>query len=814
MRASAGLPFAVFAATLAAQQTHSIRVNPDGTFSPRILNIRSGDTVRWEQLSRGDSVIPVTGNDTAYPALCLRRAPYAPTDANDLTGPLGQAPPGIFAMGIHGAGYRESTTGTCPGNVRPTLTAGNKLLCVGAGYQATMDATWKSPNNTGVFIRLLWKDVNPAEGRYDFTVLEREMENAVAAGKLFSLSIKAGANGTPDWIFSTNPDNSPRAGGGGGVPRLHLEDDDDALDGVCGQKMDLGNPTNPRYQQLYFNMMVAVANFIKSRSDWFRALAYIKTSGANLVSEENRLPNHCSTGCACNTRILAEDGYRPSKLLAYYTSLMTLLRDNFPGKSIVYALIQDGFPRINETGGYLTADGRSSDRNPLPAAFEQTQDILDAGQTRLGPLFVVAHNGVQPKPVAHCNFEGQHPKPVTTLAGYWDVGSGCPNRWAVREGAEGQITGYQTTNFQRGVSTPAEFESAMANMWDNTDGIYMELYEEMFWLISNTNGGVLPSGKTTGAWADNLFTRRTDPIFRTMAGAGNPYPATWSRTLRNTNANGAPLTLTYIHGSKCGAGNIEYGQIIIDARVPAIRSVISASGFGGATSASPGTWIEIYGSNLSATTREWSGTDFAGSNAPTSLDGVSVRIGALPAFVSYISPVQINAQVPSGLAAGAAVPVIVTNAVGSSTAINLTISGLQPGLSAPASFNINGRQYAVAQFPDGAYALPADAIPGLNTRPARPGDTVTFYGVGFGPVTPAIGAGQVAAGVTSLNTAFQLSIAGTRANLTYSGLAPGAVGLYQFNVTIPRIPASDAAPVAFSLGGVPSTQSLFIATQN
>ena len=53
-------------------------------------------------------------------------------------------------------------------------------------------------------------------------------------------------------------------------------------------------------------------------------------------------------------------------------------------------------------------------------------------------------------------------------------------------------------------------------------------------------------------------------------------------------------------------------------------------------------YVELYGSNLSTTTRTWAGSDFNGPNAPTTLDGVSVKVNGKTAFVYYISPSQIN----------------------------------------------------------------------------------------------------------------------------------------------------------------------------
>ena len=101
---------------------------------------------------------------------------------------------------------------------------------------------------------------------------------------------------------------------------------------------------------------------------------------------------------------------------------------------------------------------------------------------------------------------------------------------------------------------------------------------------------------------------------------------------------------------------------------PAISSggVVSAAAFKPAAGAAPGTWIEIFGTNLSASTRSWSNSDFTGNAAPTSLDGVSVTIGGKNAYVDYVSPMQVNAQVPDGVQIGSGVAVVVNNAQGTS----------------------------------------------------------------------------------------------------------------------------------------------------
>ncbi|HXK02687.1 MAG TPA: hypothetical protein VMS37_09815 [Verrucomicrobiae bacterium] len=249
---------------------------------------------------------------------------------------------------------------------------------------------------------------------------------------------------------------------------------------------------------------------------------------------------------------------------------------------------------------------------------------------------------------------------------------------------------------------------------------------------------------------------------------------------------------------------------------PSIRSggVVSASAFGGFPSIAPGSWIEIYGGSLAADSRGWSGSDFSGVNAPTSLDGTKVTIGGQAAFIDYISPGQVNAQVPSNTGTGTQ-PVVVTTAAGASSAFNVTVNATQPGLLAPAAFNVGGKQYIAALFSDGAtYVLPPGAISGVPSRRAQPGDSITLYGIGFGPVTPNIPAGQVVQQSNALGSAFHLLFGGTEALVSYSGLAPNAVGLYQFNAVVPNVPSNDAVPVTFTLAGAAGSQTLYIAVQN
>jgi uncharacterized protein (TIGR03437 family) len=247
---------------------------------------------------------------------------------------------------------------------------------------------------------------------------------------------------------------------------------------------------------------------------------------------------------------------------------------------------------------------------------------------------------------------------------------------------------------------------------------------------------------------------------------------------------------------------------------PVVSAAISASAFGGFKTFAPGSWIEIYGTDLALPTQTWANSDFNGVNAPTALGGTSVSIGGLATFVDYVSPLQVNVQVPLGVGTGTQ-PLIVTTAKGSSAPFNVTVDASDPGLLAPASFNVGGTQYVAALFSDGTtFVLPPGAIPGITSRRAKPGDTIMLYGVDFGSVNPNIPPGQIAQQINSLASPFTVSIGGTQATTSYDGLAPTYVGLYQFNVVVPEVAASDSAPVTFTLNGVSGTQKLAIAVGN
>ena len=93
---------------------------------------------------------------------------------------------------------------------------------------------------------------------------------------------------------------------------------------------------------------------------------------------------------------------------------------------------------------------------------------------------------------------------------------------------------------------------------------------------------------------------------------------------------------------------------------------------------------------------------------------------------------------------------------------------------------------------------------------------ISIFCTGLGPVSNPPATGDVASAILPSNTPTTptVTIGGvTATNVSFSGLAPGFVGLYQVNVQVPaNAPTGSAVPVALSIGGV-SANMVMIAVQ-
>ncbi len=260
-------------------------------------------------------------------------------------------------------------------------------------------------------------------------------------------------------------------------------------------------------------------------------------------------------------------------------------------------------------------------------------------------------------------------------------------------------------------------------------------------------------------------------------------------------------------GDRIHARRFEVQPAAARPQIRADQPVLQA--FDNSARMSAGTYIQIFGQNLSQTTRQWAEADFRQGRAPTELDGVRVNVNGRPAFVSYISPTQVNALTPDDDATGP-VSVEVINADGTSNAATVTKSRVSPAMLADARFRAGGRDYVVAFFPDfRTFVGPENLVAGAAFRPARPGETIIIFAVGCGPSNPPLPGGQVPSESLPLALPFEFRIGNVVAPAQGVVLAP-FLGLYQFNVTVPDVPDGDAR-IELTVDGQPTGQTLFVA---
>ncbi len=288
------------------------------------------------------------------------------------------------------------------------------------------------------------------------------------------------------------------------------------------------------------------------------------------------------------------------------------------------------------------------------------------------------------------------------------------------------------------------------------------------WLISSTPTGATPQ------------------VFSVSIGNGPTTAGTYKGTitLTPTTSGYSPITIqvTYVINAAPPA-------------TPVITDVENGASFQSGYLANS-IWT-IKGTNLASVTDNWNNS-VVGGELPTSLDGVTVTFGGYPAYISYISPTQINLLTPdSGLGAPTAT---VSNNGATSTAF--PIPGQSPPFS-PAFFLWPNNQ-AVATRQDYTYAVKPGTFPSVNTIAAKPGDVITLWGTGFGPITPAIQDGAVVPSdkLYSTSTPPTVTVGGVPATVYGAALAAGYAGLYQIAIQVPASLGAGDWPIIATMGGV------------
>jgi uncharacterized protein (TIGR03118 family) len=316
-------------------------------------------------------------------------------------------------------------------------------------------------------------------------------------------------------------------------------------------------------------------------------------------------------------------------------------------------------------------------------------------------------------------------------------------------------------------------------------------------LVGNFGGGVIdafdpPTGKALGTLQDDT-------------GNNIPIPGLWALYFGNGGKGGDPATLYFTAGIAGPYGETPESHGLFGS-IQAIPSFISADVVNGASFAplvAANTWTSVFGGGLASTVRSWAATDFTGAKLPANIDGVSVTVNGEAAYISFVSPMQLNFLTPTDIPAGQ-VQIQVTNNGQVSAAVNATVQAAAPGF-----FWLSGNKYVVATHAGGVLIGPTTLISGVTT-PAVKGETIVLYGTGFGVTNPAAPNGSALTVPLPLVTLPAVTIGGASAAVTYGGLV--GAGLYQINAVVPSISSGDNAVVA-TMNGQQSQANAFISVQ-
>jgi uncharacterized protein (TIGR03437 family) len=171
----------------------------------------------------------------------------------------------------------------------------------------------------------------------------------------------------------------------------------------------------------------------------------------------------------------------------------------------------------------------------------------------------------------------------------------------------------------------------------------------------------------------------------------------------------------------------------------------------------------------------------------TNLGGASVILAGRPAPTVSARDTQLTVVLPYGISANTTQQVIVSRGASISVPQPVIIATAAPGI-----FTTDGNQGNVVDLNNKMID------PG---NPATAGDSIVIYCTGLGEVDPPLAAGQTPPATPLFQTINPVSVTvgGVDAQVTFSGMTPGSVGLYQVKAIVPAgVSPGDHVPVVLS----------------
>ncbi len=322
---------------------------------------------------------------------------------------------------------------------------------------------------------------------------------------------------------------------------------------------------------------------------------------------------------------------------------------------------------------------------------------------------------------------------------------------------------------------------------------------------SSTSPGVIQNYTTSLAGGANPTAMVEAPLLPTASpstsGSATTSTSSSSSSTSSTTTTAATMTFTRTVAAMPADNTVvalttsgftvlssSYGA---SAATPIVSSVVNAAN--NSTALAPGALITVYGTSMSAVN-----VATAQIPLPTALGQSCLSVNGTPVPLLFVSGTQVNAQLPYNVAGNSSVSIHTPGGI--SNNYNFTV-----GVAAPSVF-MNGTAGPLTGLPTIVRAANNQLV--TPTNPVNYNDTLLIYTNGLGLTSPQVTAGSAAPSSPLANAVLQptVTLGGANLSVSYAGLVPGQVGVYQINATVPfGVPQGLSVPLAINQAGASSS---------
>jgi uncharacterized protein (TIGR03437 family) len=322
---------------------------------------------------------------------------------------------------------------------------------------------------------------------------------------------------------------------------------------------------------------------------------------------------------------------------------------------------------------------------------------------------------------------------------------------------------------------------------------------------SNTSPGVIQNYTTSLTGGANPIAMVEAPLLPSVSasasGSSTSSTSSSSSSTSSTSTTSAAMTFTRTVAAMPADNTVvaltTSGFTVLSANygasapTPIISSVVNAAN--NSTALAPGALISVYGTSMSPVNVATSQIPL-----PTALGQSCLSVNGTPVPLLFVSGTQVNAQLPYNVGGNAALSIHTPGGV--SNNYNFTV-----GVAAPSIF-MSGTAGPLTGLPTIVRNNNNQLI--TPTNPIYYNDSLTIYANGLGLTSPQVTAGSPAPSSPLASAVLQptVTLGGVNLNVSYAGLMPGGVGVYQINASVPSgVPQGLSVPLVINQGGAASS---------